>query len=246
MKYKNEDEAKKEIGNRLKNLIHRKGLNYSQLSEKTDISQSYISRLCNGYYLPTIETLYKIASPLNSSLTDLISGLEYYIKPKGFSFDSEDITSEDMAKYYEEYAKEISLIQLKKNDDDEDFPDEFYNNDGKVVMRTISKEKFKAYDNSMDLIRVKRDTTISYYTKNLLEKDLLEKLEFKSLYVIKPKDGKNTLRKIIPVINKEDRQVKTIIAVPFSNNDQFKPTKYSIDEIKSIHRAFHMEVKLPF
>ena len=64
-------DAKKIIGEKIKEARTKKGLTQVELSEKTGLSRSYISDIENGRYLPSILTLLTVANELKIDLNFL-------------------------------------------------------------------------------------------------------------------------------------------------------------------------------
>lgn len=59
--------------NQISALLEAKGYTQDFLAQKTGISQSYISKLCNGKCVPTLDKAYLIATALNVPLEALIN-----------------------------------------------------------------------------------------------------------------------------------------------------------------------------
>lgn len=62
---------RKAIGQLIKEKRMNKGKTQLELSEETEISRSYISDLENGRYMPSVETLIKLAIHLEIDLNFL-------------------------------------------------------------------------------------------------------------------------------------------------------------------------------
>ena len=81
-----------EIGNRIRHRRNELGFSQEQLAEYSDLRPSYIGQLERGEKTPSIETLYKITTGLQISLSDFMNGIEdiaFYLHshfPKDFSF----------------------------------------------------------------------------------------------------------------------------------------------------------------
>lgn len=60
------------VGRNLSRIRREKGLTQEQLSERSGLSQQYISGLERGGRNPTITTLFEIASALEVSHVDLV------------------------------------------------------------------------------------------------------------------------------------------------------------------------------
>lgn len=240
MKYSTDEQAKKEIGRRLKEKIYNQGFNYAKLSAIVGISESYISRICSGYYIPSIETLYNITKPLNLNWKDLLEDLEYWITPKSFKFDSKDITEKDMEKYYKELFKEIDLIKMEANKTREEYDDIVHISDSgkKLTLKYISNDKFKVYDNSMVLLGINKDNVISYYAKkiplNVSSNTLKNSFDFEKLYVIKFKSSRKS------IIRKIYIECDSIIAIPYSKGSHYKPESFTCEELEGIYQAVSM------
>ena len=69
---KSMDHVTKKIGQNIKNIRLSKGITQLVLATKLDADKSYVSKLENGKFNPTINTLEKIANVLSVSIKDLI------------------------------------------------------------------------------------------------------------------------------------------------------------------------------
>lgn len=67
---------KKIIGQAIKNRRIKKNKTQLQVSEDTGISRSYLSDVENGRYMPSVETLIKLASYLELNLNFLLEMTE--------------------------------------------------------------------------------------------------------------------------------------------------------------------------
>lgn len=65
-----------EIGNRIRHRRNELGYSQEQLAEYSDLHPSYIGQLERGEKTPSIETLYKITTGLQISLSYFMNGLE--------------------------------------------------------------------------------------------------------------------------------------------------------------------------
>lgn len=65
-----------EIGNRIRQRRNELGYSQEQLAEYSDLHPSYIGQLERGEKTPSIETLYKLTTGLQISLSDFLKGLE--------------------------------------------------------------------------------------------------------------------------------------------------------------------------
>ena len=64
---------KKRIGNNIKRILKAKKWTYKVLSEKSNVSSSTLSNISSGKALPRVETLYRIAQALDTSMDYLIN-----------------------------------------------------------------------------------------------------------------------------------------------------------------------------
>lgn len=64
-------DAKKVVGEKIKEARIKKGLTQKELSEKTGLSRSYISDMENGRYIPSVKTLLTVAKELKVNLNFL-------------------------------------------------------------------------------------------------------------------------------------------------------------------------------
>jgi transcriptional regulator with XRE-family HTH domain len=98
----NIDEARDILSDRLKEIIYY-GDTHSfdsaqRVSEATGISKSYISSIIHGKKTPSLEYIFMLAYTLNQSVLDIISGLELFIKPKGYNI--KDKSDAERRNYY--------------------------------------------------------------------------------------------------------------------------------------------------
>ena len=66
-----EDEYRTELGHRIRSRMMIKGITQSELSERTNIKQSQLSRYITGNVLPSFYTVARIARGLGCSVTEL-------------------------------------------------------------------------------------------------------------------------------------------------------------------------------
>lgn len=59
------------LGNKIRNLRKSKGLSQDRLADKAGMSQQHVSRIENGFYLPGMATISRIAKVLNVPIDDL-------------------------------------------------------------------------------------------------------------------------------------------------------------------------------
>lgn len=72
-------ENRKLIGQVIKNKRIQGNITQLELSEKTGISRNYISDVENGRYVPSVETLIKLAKVLNINLNFLLKVTEIQV-----------------------------------------------------------------------------------------------------------------------------------------------------------------------
>ncbi len=59
------------LGTKIRNLRKSKGLSQDRLADKAGMTQQHVSRIENGYYLPGMLTISRIAKVLNVPIDDL-------------------------------------------------------------------------------------------------------------------------------------------------------------------------------
>lgn len=75
-------DSKKIIGKAIKDKRVKVKKTQTQVSEDTGISRSYLSDMENGRYMPSVETLIKLASYLELDLNFLLEMTEIQVKTK--------------------------------------------------------------------------------------------------------------------------------------------------------------------
>ena len=80
------------MDNQISTLLEAKGYTQDLLAQKTGISQSYISKLCNGKCVPTLDRAYLIATALDVPLEALIRspGDDNYLPEYDFALSQEE------------------------------------------------------------------------------------------------------------------------------------------------------------
>lgn len=68
------------FGDLLKTLRQRHNISQEKLAEKCDLHRTYISLLERGLRQPTLSTIFKIASAIDSSPSELLTELEVLLK----------------------------------------------------------------------------------------------------------------------------------------------------------------------
>jgi transcriptional regulator with XRE-family HTH domain len=66
-------DMRKLVGDNVRRIRLAQGLTQEQLSDRSGLSQQYISGLENGRRNPTIVTIYEVAQALNASHLDLLA-----------------------------------------------------------------------------------------------------------------------------------------------------------------------------
>ena len=61
-----------DLGNRLSELRHSRGLSLSELARRANVGKATLSEIENGTRNPTVETLYSLCAPLDVPLTALL------------------------------------------------------------------------------------------------------------------------------------------------------------------------------
>ena len=211
----NVDEAKKEIGKRIKSLIKSKRYSYKEVSESSGISYSYLSDVTNGKYLPSVDTVYKISSLLGINVKELLHGLEYWIKPKGLSFDNLELTDNDYIVYYDLLYKETKNIEYSMDNKEERDTNK---SNIKLTLHSVVVE-----DNSMELVGILKGSTI---TVKKGDGDKNVEIESEKIYHIKY-NNKLLTRKVFDCGD-------YLILIPFSNDSKFYIEKVKREDLEAI------------
>ncbi|WP_170006669.1 helix-turn-helix domain-containing protein [Bacillus fonticola] len=67
------DHIPEQLGSKMKTLRHAKGYSLEELSKRTGVSKAMLGQIERGTSIPTVTTLWKIASGLHVSFTSLFS-----------------------------------------------------------------------------------------------------------------------------------------------------------------------------
>lgn len=105
-----------EIGNRIRYYRNELGFSQEQLAEYSELHPSYIGQLERGEKTPSIETLYKITTGLQISLSDFMKGLEDIAgKSDTYAYKSYQIIENQSARNQERlYYILRSILELDK------------------------------------------------------------------------------------------------------------------------------------
>ena len=105
-----------EIGNRIRQRRNELDYSQEQLAEYSDLHPSYIGQLERGEKTPSIETLYKITTGLQISLSDFMNGLEDIAnKSDTYAYKSYQILERQTAKNQERlYHILRSILELDR------------------------------------------------------------------------------------------------------------------------------------
>lgn len=206
----NVDDAKIEIGKRLKFEIKSKRYSYRKIADATGISYSYLSDVANGKYLPSVEIIYKVSNFIGSNIRELLNGLEYWIKPKGVNFDSMYLTDSDLTVYYDLLEKEMANIERVNENEDE------LAKKNKSKIKLILKSVV-AEDNSMNLLGILKGSTLTIEgTIKIIESGKIYFFEY---------NGKSFVRRIYD-------SGDYYILIPYSTIEKYKIQKAHKEDIK--------------
>ncbi len=219
-----QEQARKILGERLKREAKKAKKKYDDLAHETGITRSYLSRVFNGHQTPSIETLYKLSKVLNFEVEDIVTDLEYWILPKGFKFNSKDISTKELEKYYGLLDKSISLLKFK----DKNTNKYYVKGSGKKnVLTKKSKASLKVRDDSMNMLGIFKDDDII-----IIDKELdLNDVQSGKIYLVKAKrENDIKLRKVF-------KAEEEFILVPYSNSPNYEITSIHFEDLDWIKRA---------
>jgi transcriptional regulator with XRE-family HTH domain len=237
MNLKNKEEAKREFGNRLKEYKGKKNCSYRVMAEETGLSSSFISDVANGSYLPSTESVIKLADFLEIDEKELLEGFEYWIRPKGLHFDSMHLTDEDYYNYYTFLSKEKILYKEEKEKVADGIKKDTSGDDSSSKM---SKRGIRLYlpgihtiqDRSLDLLGIPKNATLKTIPPED-PTDVQGNIENDMLYRVEMEKG--------VFFRKVYKEGDKLILIPYSSDTGFKIMSVDISEIKSIERVTIVE-----
>lgn len=207
--------AKKEFGERLKEVIKNKSYTYDKLANESGVSKSYISKLCNGHNFPSVDKLYELSKALDIDIKILVNGFEEWIPLKNFQSDDGSI---DIQRYYDILKKQISLIEHTQGKFKEKIDEWLIPSSRKESSETT----FTVPDTSMHLIGIYKGSRVSYFG---IETKMSE-IDYSKVYIIKFQDKRR------PIVRKLFAFNDKVLAIPYSDKLSFKPIILTTDDYK--------------
>lgn len=102
-----------DIGNRLKNLRERSGLNQAQLAAFLDVDQSYISKCEKGERQLSVDALEKTCCLFGCTLSELSDGYDD-ISHLQFAFRAASISNDDLSAISDINKIALNLKQMRQ------------------------------------------------------------------------------------------------------------------------------------